>query len=137
MINFEDAIIRKMILHRVESEQLILNNSQFYHASEAEENALKRILLKTFATQSMTFEFGHDVDIDYNVAYKSAKQLFAVDDFVEMSHDLATHLQSVSKHPNINDGDVLITTFDQVMLDGNYYRALGIYKFECVEIVSM
>lgn len=134
MINFEDAIIRKMILHRVESEALILNKNQFYHANETEENALKRILLKTFATQAITYAFGHDVDLEYNVAYKTAKQIFAVDDFVEMSHDLATHLQSVSKHPNINDGDVLVALFDQVMLEGNYYKALGIYKFEDKEL---
>ena len=130
MIQFEDASIRKMILHRVESENLVLNNNQFYYASEAEELALKNILLKTFATQSVTYEFGHDVDLEYNVAFKTAKQVFAVDDFIEMSHDLATHLQSVSKHPNINDGDVLIATFDQVMLDGRYYNAIGIFKFE-------
>ena len=106
MINFEDAVIKQMIVHRVESESLILNSLPFYHSGEAEENALKRILLKTFATQAITYEFGHDVDLEYNVAYRTAKQLFHTGEFIECSHDLTTHLQSVSKHPNINDGSL-------------------------------
>ncbi len=40
------------------------------------------------------------------------------------------HLKSVSKHPNIKDGDLFIVQYSDVKMGNTFYDALGIYKIE-------
>lgn len=133
MIQIDEAIIRKLILHKVGSEEnksIVSNNLSNNYSDETEENIFKRILLKPFVSHSSTFEFKHEIDIDYNVLFKLSKAVYEDEEFIENSKSITQHLISVSKHPNIKDGDLFIAKFEDIKLNNKYYEGLGIFKFE-------
>ncbi|MDY0077457.1 MAG: nucleoid-associated protein [Bacteroidales bacterium] len=131
MIQIEETVIGKISLNRFSKEdKSIISNSLYDYTSEEEENILKRILLKPFVSHFQTFEFQHDLDINYNILFTLAKNIFEGTEFIEQSAKIAQHLISSSKHPNIKDGDVFIAKFEDIKMSNKYYEGLGIFKFE-------
>lgn len=132
MIGFEDTTISKIAHHKVSSEEKIsiISDTLFECSNDEEEDVLKKILLKPFTNHVNTFEFSHEVDLSYNVLFNLAKNIHSDEDFISNSKDIAQHLVSVSKHPNIKDGDVFITRFEDLKIGNQYLDGLGIYKFE-------
>ena len=136
MIQIEEAVLRQLILHRVgnEEDKLVLGDQVSEYTGEEEMNACKKLLLKPFVNHSATFEFRHELGVDYNILFKLVKALFAEEDFVESSQQIARLLSSVSRHPNIKEGDLFIAKFDGLRVGTEVYEALGIYKFEEKEV---
>lgn len=132
MIQFEDTAITKLILHRVTSAEnsALINKSLIDCTGDDKAAVLKKLLLKPFLSHAQTFEFDHEVKIDYNILFSLSKSIYENDDFVEKSADIARHLISASKHPHIKDGDLFIAKFDGIALNNRSYEALGVYKFE-------
>lgn len=132
MIQIEESVIRNLILHKVTSEESksIINTNLFDTSNEDEEVFLKKVFLKPFISHSQTFEFGHEISLDYNVLFNLSKSVYDGSDFVEQSGNIAQHLISSSKHHNIKDGDLFIVKFDEIKINNIYYEGLGIYKFE-------
>lgn len=132
MIQIEETIIRKLILHRVSSEESksVISNNLFDYSCEDEEVLLKKIFLKPFTSHSQTFEFVHDIDLSFNILFNLASNIFEGNEFIEQSSNIAQHLISTSKHHNINDGDLFVAKLDEIKLNNNYYEGIGIYKFE-------
>jgi hypothetical protein len=132
MIGFEDTTIKKIAHHKVSSEERksIISDTLFDYSNEEEENVLKKLLLKPFTTHVNTFEFSHEVDLSYNVLFNLAKNIHSEEDFISNSKDIAQLLVSVSKHPNIKDGDLFIAKFEDLKLGNQYLDGVGIYKFE-------
>jgi hypothetical protein len=95
-----------------------------------EEAVLKKLFLKPFQSQTTTFEFAHNINLDYNVLFGLSKAVLEGDNFVEDSKKIAQHLVEVSKHPNIKDGDFFVVKFEDLNLGNMHYQALGLYKFE-------
>lgn len=132
MIQIEETIVRKLIIHRVTSEEntSTINDSLVDFSVEDEESVLKRIFLKPFLSHAQTFEFTHKVSTDYNVLFNLSRSIHEGEDFIKKSGDIVRYLISLSKHPNIKDGDLFIAKFDDIKLNNKFYEALGIYKFE-------
>ncbi len=132
MIQIEETVIRKLILHRVniDGEKSILSNSLFKNDNEEEDEVLKKIFLKPFLTATTTYEFKHDIDLELNPLYKLATAIYSDENFVAKSKSICQHLKSVSKHPNIKDGDLFVIKYDDIKLNNKFYEALGIYKVE-------
>ena len=132
MIEFDEAIINNLIFHRIGMDQgaSFLNEEEYGVNNEAEEDLLRKIFLKPFSTSLSTYEFKHDIDIELNVLFKIAKDIYKDENFVKASKDIHQHLKDVSKHPNIKDGDLFVVKYDNVMMQNNHYQALGIYKVE-------
>lgn len=132
MIQIEEAIIRKLILHRTASEEskTIISKNLFDYSNEEEASLLKKVFLKPFISHSQTFEFVHEIDLDYNVLFNLSRSIYENDNFIEQSGNIAQHLLSSSKHHNIKDGDLFVVKFDEIKLNNKYHEGLGIYKFE-------
>ena len=132
MIEFDEALVNNLIFHRVGTEQSVSfqNDKEYDINNETEEVLIKKIFLKPFSTSLSTYEFKHDIDIELNVMFKIARDIYKEENFITASKDIQQHLRNVSKHPNIKDGDLFIMKFDNVMMQNNYYQALGIYKVE-------
>ncbi len=132
MIEFNEASISKFALHRISIEEgnSFLSDSVFKTGNEEEEETLKRIFLKSFQTNTITYEFKHEVDIELNTLLKLAKSIYDGGNFLSKSKNIHQHLKAVSKHPNIKDGDLFIVKFDEIKLNNKFYEALGIYKIE-------
>lgn len=132
MIQIEEAIIRKLTIHRITNElnSSVISDDLFDTSNEDEEDLFKKILLKPFINHSQTFEFGHDVSLDYNVLFNVSRTIYEGGEFIEQSKSIAKHLISTSSHHNIKEGDLFIAMFDEIKLNNSYYEGIGIYKFE-------
>ncbi|WP_018617430.1 hypothetical protein [Segetibacter koreensis] len=132
MIQIEETITSKIIFHRISSEEnkCIFSNSLFDSSDDNEESVFKKIFLKPFLSHSLTFEFKHEVDMDYNILFNLSKAIYEGGDFIEKSKDISQHLISVSKHPHIKDGDFFVVKFDDIKLNNESYEGVGLYKFE-------
>jgi len=131
MIEFKDTSISNIVFHRIDNEdgKSFLSESE-YSINQEEEEVLKTIFLKPFTSSLSTFEFDHPVDLSLNSLFKLAKDNYADEDFYNSSLNIYKHLKSVSKHPNINGGDLFIIKYDDVKINNSFHQALGIYKIE-------
>ena len=132
MINIEQTQIQEVILHHVSSEEqdVIINQEVIAFQNEDEQEVLKKILLKPFVLHAQTFEFTHEVDLEYNVLFNLAKSIYENNEFVTDSGKIATHLTASSSHHQIKNGDLFVAKFQHIILKNKSYEALGIYKFE-------
>ena len=132
MIQLENIGLLKMAVHRIgrEDELNVLSDTCFDDWALEESELLKKIFLKPFTTHHITFEFKHEVNLDYNPLFQLSKLLQDNTDFLSVSKDIGKHLISCSKHANIKQGDLYITQFAGVKWGENFYEALGIFKFE-------
>jgi 37-kD nucleoid-associated bacterial protein len=132
MIQIEGTIIRKLIYHRFNKDTINSEYSEnlFEYSIEEEEATLKKIFLNPFLTASSTNEFTHEIDLELNPLFKLSNAIYGDEDFIENSKHIHQHLVSVSKHPNIKDGDLFIVKFDEIGLNNKLYQGLGIYKIE-------
>ncbi|MBI3221402.1 MAG: nucleoid-associated protein [Bacteroidetes bacterium] len=132
MIEFNDTSIDKLIFHRIstESDKSIISNKLFETSSREEEEILKGIFLKAFTSSTVTYQFHHEVDLSLNTLLKIAKGIHDDDNFVMKSINIHQHLKSVSKHPNIKDGDLFVVKFAGIKFNNQVCEALGIYKIE-------
>ncbi len=132
MIQIDETIIRKLILHRVaiDKDKSIISDNLIDFSSDDETDLLKKIFLKIFFSHSQTFEFNHEIKLDYNVLFNLTKNIYEGDNFIEKSGEIAQHLISSSVHHNIKDGDFFVVKFDDIKFNNKYYEGLGVYKFE-------
>jgi hypothetical protein len=132
MIQIEDTIIRKLIYHKLslENNNSVLSETLYDFSNDEEEAVLKKIFLKPFLSCTTTYEFKHEIDLDLNPLFKLSQSIFEGSDFVDQSKNICQHLKTVSKHPNIKDGDLFIMKFDNIIFDNKLYEGLGIYKIE-------
>jgi len=135
MINIDEVVVNNLIFHRfgTEGNLSFVNTEEYPIDGELEEEVIKRIFMKPFTNQATTYEFVHDVDLKMNVLFNLAKDIYEEESFLIRSQEIHQHLKSVSKHPNIKDGDLFVVKYDNVQMDNNYYQALGIYKVETKE----
>lgn len=131
MIEIEQAIINKIIFHKigVTDESLNLNDNLFECNAE-EEQVLKTIFLKPFSNSYNAYEFKHAIDLNLNPLYNFSKSILENNNFINDSKDIAQHLKTVSKHPNIKDGDLFVLKIEDLKVEDAYYEALGIFKIE-------
>lgn len=132
MIEIQDALIDKVSFHRfsIDESRSVVNDNDSQYNNEEDQQILKQIFLKPFVSSTLTNEFHHEIDINLNPLFQLAKGIFEGDDFALRSKDIYTHLKTVSKHPNIKDGDFFCIKFESVKLNKGYFDALGIYKVE-------
>jgi len=132
MIQIEDTIIRDLIYHRItiDNDSSVLNDALYDFSNDEEEIVLKKIFLKPFLSVAATYEFTHEIDIDLNPLFKLAESISEGSDFISQSKNICLYLKTVSKHPNIKDGDLFIMKFDNINFNNELYSGLGIYKVE-------
>jgi hypothetical protein len=132
MIEFNDATIDKLIFHRIsiDKDKSLISNNLYETSNPEEEEVLKGIFLKAFGSSTVTYQFHHEVDISLNTLLKISKSIHDGENFVKKSINIHQHLKSVSKHPNIKDGDLFVLKFDEIKFNNRFYEALGIYKIE-------
>jgi len=132
MIEIDEAIIRKLIYHRInlDGSKSPLSDTLFDSKNEEHEEVLKKIFLKPFLSNATTFEFKHEINLELNPLFKLSQSIFEDDNFIANSKDICQHLKTVSKHQNIKDGDLFIMKVDDIKLNNKFYEALGIYKIE-------
>ncbi len=131
MIEYQEAAIRKLTFQKIGNEfQKITAPFSYEYDNEEEEEILKKIFLKPFSSSAATYEFAHSIDLELHPLFKLSKSIFHGGDFDTVSQQILQHLKTVSKHPNIKDGDLFVVKYDDVKLNNQHYTGLGIYKIE-------
>ena len=133
MIEFNQVVIENLIFHKVgnENHESFTNNFEIeFMSGEENEETLRKIFLKPFGNSSATHEFKHDINLDLNPLFSLSKDIFSGDDFISKSQDIHQHLISVSKHPNIKNGDFFVMKFSNIKLGNTICEGLGVYKVE-------
>lgn len=132
MIQINEAIISKIICHRVCNDELksIISDDTIAIANSDDGKIFTEILLKPFQNSEMVYEFYHEIDLNLNVIYKIAQDIYNGGEFVRKSQDIVSHLVKSSRYPNIKDGDLLIATFEDVVVENKYCEAICICKIE-------
>ncbi len=138
MFYFQDAELKKLVIHRVGNRSL----EQGYKLSESEID-IKELgdlpaLLTTYFLKSFenipTLQFHHPSDLDLNEVYHFAKKIFATPStFLPMSQEIGRVLYQYSDHPKIKDGELYIAYFKKCSYDGQEVDAIGIFKSETKE----
>lgn len=136
MFQIQDAQIEKIIVHRF-SQEIIhekISESSIEIEDEVDKEVIKHLFMKPFMKPQSSYHFSHEVDLDFNVLYKSSQDYFDGDlDFVSYSKNIFEHLKEVSQHPNIKDGDFFVIHFKNVLVNSYEKDAIGIYKVEQTE----
>ena len=133
MITCDDAVIEKMVVHRVgnktNNEPLKISPCPFLIHGE-----IGSVLLKYFTSNfksPQTYHLFSEAGVDKNLVYQCAKEIFNDEnELYSQSVKLAQYLYEVSEHPNIKSGELYITRLSQCFIDGDVVDAVGIFKSE-------
>jgi len=135
MLNSLQAQLAHLSAHTIgnktNGEDLIVSRAELTLPDED----LRARMLTWFLGSFNSSEYYHfsatDGDFRHNQLYQWASEIFeSTSSFHMKSVSIAKHLYEVSLHPNIKTGDLFVTLFTDVQLDGVPTQALGIFKSE-------
>jgi len=136
MISYQDATFEQLSIHRVGNK--LMNES--YNLSEypvvIEDAELKELilqfLLSPFEKVSQVFRLSHPTEkLSLNEIFHFADLIFnKPDTFHENSRQISKHLYDITGHAKIKSGEVYITYFKSLQVEGNLHDAIGIFKSE-------
>jgi hypothetical protein len=139
MLNFENASLKKLIIHKVGNKTLedgvVLSSTPI--AVEDDEN-LCQLLMTYFLSpfrDPVYYHFTHASSLDLNEVYTIARELFdSTRGFVKKSKDLANILYEYSNHPKIRSGELYIAYVEGCKVGNEITDAVGIFKSENKEV---
>ena len=137
MLFYQDAGFQHLIIHHVGNK----NQDEYYTLSEKEvdlgtdetlEALLMQYFMKPFSKTNEVYRFFHPNEtLELNEVYYFSRQYFQGQlSFTEFSKSVAKFLYEVTEHPKIKSGEVYVVALDQVQLEGEEHRAIGIFKSE-------
>ncbi|MET4080216.1 hypothetical protein ABIB40_000156 [Pedobacter sp. UYP30] len=136
MLDFTNCNIVDIVAHQVGNQT---NDEGFILAAsllDTEDGRLKELLIKYFLhpfkdiEDCYSFTFS-DEDFTLNPLYQYASSIFSErKDFKTKSESIAKHLYEIALHPQIKSGDLFVATFDNISIDGELVKALGLFKSE-------
>lgn len=129
MIDYKGASVEELFFKKIQEETTDhhLTQEEF---SPSDEEMLKTIFLKPFASVTNTYQFTHNVDLDLNVLYNLSREIKNNESLGETHEGIISHLRTSSRHPNIKEGELFIIRFSDLFMDGMTIDGLGIFKVE-------
>ncbi|MBZ2172061.1 nucleoid-associated protein [Nitratidesulfovibrio sp. SRB-5] len=134
MIDISSARVGRFVVHHVgnklREEGYILSSKESAAQADLCELLLKHYLLP-LSQQTDFFEFFHESDLGLNELYRYSSNVFKDNEsFFEQSCNIARHLYSVSTHPNVSEGELIIILFLGIRLGELAMDGLAILKME-------
>ncbi len=135
MVTFFEASLDTISVHHVgnqsQSEMYSLSDQPLVLKDELINSLLKQYFLSPFEKVNEVYHLMHSSDLSLNEIHYFASQIF--DDkskFHEVSEKIAKYLYNVANHPKIKSGELYVTYFRNVQIEGNLLDAIGIFKSE-------
>ncbi|NVO09091.1 MAG: nucleoid-associated protein [Bacteroidales bacterium] len=135
MLDFTNCNLGKVIVHQVgnktNDEDIVLSKSLL----ETNDSRLRELLIKYFLysfsnTEFYSFSFSNE-DFKLNPLYQFATSIFSnQNDFEDVSKSIAKHLYEISLHPQIKSGDLFLSSFSNIEINGKLVNGFGIFKSE-------
>ncbi|WP_431474024.1 nucleoid-associated protein [Marinobacter sp. KM021] len=134
MLDVSSAQLERVIVHKVgnkiREEGYVLSESEL-DSDETLNEVLIRGYLKPLSKSQKLYDFFHESDISLNAVNNFSKKIFLDQStFVEESKHVAKHLYSVSTHPNVSEGELIIMLVSNIFLDEEPGIGLAILKVE-------
>ena len=135
MINLYSAHIASLSIHRVGNKsknEPILLSEEIYKTNDEMTPLMKEFFLKPFRDKEENyFQFGNEVDLEFNELYKIASEIFADPESIhENSKKITKHLYDQSMHQHIKSGEVFVAFFENLQIDNEKVNGIGIFKSE-------
>ena len=137
MFFHQDASFLNLIIHHVgnksQDEYFTLSEEEVdVKSDEVLADLLMQYFMKPFAKANEVYRFYHPNDtLDLNEVFYFSRQYFSGDlGFVEFSKSIAKFLYEVTEHPKIKSGELYVVALDNVQLEGEEHKAIGIFKSE-------
>ncbi|MBS7562984.1 nucleoid-associated protein [Mucilaginibacter sp. Bleaf8] len=139
MVTFFDASLNTISVHHVgnplQNEMYALSDAPLSLKDEIIPKLLMQYFLTPFEKTNEVYHLMHvSGDTNLNEIFHFCTEVFDDNErFHDVSQQIAKYLYSVSSHPKIKPGEVYITLFNQVQLEGEMLDAIGIFKSETKE----
>jgi 37-kD nucleoid-associated bacterial protein len=139
MIYYPHAAIEQVSVHfcgnKMNDEKLRLSENPLELQDEILPKILLQYFLSAFEKVNEVYRFSHTSgDLHLNEVYHFATAIFEdASTFHENSKLIARHLYEVAQHPKIKSGELYITLFSNVQMEGIEAPAIGIFKSESKE----
>lgn len=112
-----------------------LSNSALEVKDETLNTILLEFFLKPFEKVNERYKMYHTTnELQLNEVYHFAELIFNdPGSFQQNSRQIAKHLYDISSHPKIKGGELYVTYFTNMQLDGETFDAIGLFKSETKE----
>lgn len=107
-------------------------NDQLATIDEQLSDVMCLFFLKPFKLQNF-YTFSHELDVEYNGAFASCRNIFESADEKELlqeAQNLLKLLYSVSENENIKEGEFYVAAFEAIALKEGDVNAIGLFKSE-------
>ncbi|MEK4485878.1 nucleoid-associated protein [Psychrobacillus sp. FSL H8-0484] len=129
MLEVSESKLGQYVVHYV-SDTLVLGDEVFSQPEVMLEAAFTQLAFNKIDFEQQ-YEFFHETDIGLNEVYTYVNSIFDQESsFLEQSKHIATHLQSVSQHPNIKSGELFIGLFDNCLWHTEVKKVIAIVKID-------
>lgn len=111
MLEVNESKLDQYIVHYA-GDSLILGDEAYPQPEVILEAAFTQLAFNKVDFEQQ-YDFFHQTDLGLNEVYTYVKTIFEnKNSFLEQSKNIAVHLQSVSQHPNIKNGELFIGLFE-------------------------
>ncbi|WP_172373037.1 nucleoid-associated protein [Sporosarcina jiandibaonis] len=129
MLEVSESKLMQYVIHHV-SDTPVLGDEAFSQPEVMLEAAFTQLAFSKIDFEQQ-YEFFHESDIGLNEVFTYVNSIFDTESsFLEQSKNIATHLQSVSNHPNIKSGELFIGLFDNCLWQSEVKKAIAIVKID-------
>lgn len=125
-------MVERFTLHHVDAaieDSILAEDTEEWHG-EGEQEFLRKLFLRPFASITRTSEFTHPVGMEFNVLHGLCERIRQGEEFTAASVGIARHLIAVSGHHAIKSGDLFVVKFRELEMNARTYEAVGIFKFD-------
>ena len=129
MLEVNESTLTQYVVHYVGDTTLFAEEA-YTQPEVLLEAAFTQLAFSKVDTEQQ-YGFFHETNIDLNEVYTYAQAIFSdKQNFYTQSKHIATHLQSVSQHPNIKAGELFIGLFENCLWHTEAKTVLAIVKID-------
>lgn len=137
MTGIDGVQLQQVIVHKVgnpsRGEDLKLSMNPLTLNDEIVSKLLTKYFLGPF-NENELYHFTHLSDIEMNEVYSFVRKIFEDrESFTQQSALLAQFLYGKSTHVKVKEGEFYVVLFDDVPFEGDFTRAIGLFKSETKE----
>lgn len=137
MTGIDGVQLQQVIVHKVgnpsRGEDLKLSMNPLTLNDEIVSKLLTKYFLGPF-NENELYHFTHLSDIEMNEVYSFVRKIFEDrESFTQQSALLAQFLYGKSTHVKVKEGELYVVMFDDVPFEGDFTRAIGLFKSETKE----
>ena len=137
MTGIDSVQLQQVIVHKVGNPSRGEDLKLSVNPLTLNDDMVKALLTKYFLgpfNENESYHFTHLRDVQMNEVYTYVRKIFEDrESFTEQSALLAQFLYSKSTHVKVKEGEFYVVMFDEVPFEGEFIRAVGLFKSETKE----